>query len=357
MSRRRMIIDGHLDLAWNAIDWKRNLNSSVEEIRAREVEMTQAGRGRNTVSLSALAEAHVAICFATVLARMDLPGNLNLVSGCATAEATYAVGQSHVAYYVAMERAGRLRMIRTKSDLDAHLTEWESRQTTAPLGCVLAMEGADPILDPSQLADWHAQGLRLMSLTHYGENRYGGGTHTKTPLAADAFTLLNQIEHVGIGLDLTHLSDEAFWQAVDTFAGVVFASHQNARRFVNDQRQFSDEQLKIVIERNGVVGAALDAWMLQPNFKRGVTQPEITLDRVAENIDHVCQLAGDTRHAAFGTDLDGGFGAEQTPVDLDTVCDLPRLAEPLLKRGYTEDDLDRIFARNWIDLLRRVLPS
>ena len=122
-------------------------------------------------------------------------------------------------------------------------------------------------------------------------------------------------------LDLTHLTDEAFWEAVAIYDGLVLASHNNCRALVPHQRQFSDEQLKLLIERDGVVGAAFDIWMLQPGFLRGGSNEAVLIDHVVDHIDHVCQLAGNSRHAAIGTDLDGGFGREQSPCDLDTIVD------------------------------------
>ncbi|MFO0945417.1 MAG: membrane dipeptidase [Planctomycetota bacterium] len=193
-------------------------------------------------------------------------------------------------------------------------------------------------------------------LTHYGKNRYGGGTQCPDGLEPQAKPLLENMEKLGMILDLTHLSDEAFYQAIDLFHGRVLASHQAARRFVDDVRQFSDDQLRLVIERDGVVGAPLDAWMLQPGWIRGKTKPEVTLERVVDNIEHVCQLAGTARHAAIGSDLDGGFGKEQTPADVDTIHDLTKLPALLERRGFPAADIADIMHGNWIRLFSEALP-
>jgi membrane dipeptidase len=155
---------------------------------------------------------------------------------------------------------------------------------------------------------------------------------------------------------MTHLSDRAFWQAAERFTGRVLASHQNARKFCDWQRQFSDEQLRHVVGRGGVVGVALDAIMLQPGWVRGVTTPEVTLERVVDNIDHVCQLAGSGRHVGIGSDLDGGYGSEQTPADLDTIADLAKLPDLLRKRGYPEEDVRAVMHGNWVRFFGEVLP-
>ncbi len=142
-----------------------------------------------------------------------------------------------------------------------------------------------------------------------------------------------------MALDLTHFSDQSFWEALKLYDGPVHASHQNCRALVPEQRQFSDEQLRAIIERDGVIGAALDVWMLRPGWQspamNNLTLADpVLLDAVVDHIDHVCQLAGDARHAAIGTDLDGGFGREQSPRDLDTIADLQKLPAMLARRGY-----------------------
>jgi membrane dipeptidase len=162
------------------------------------------------------------------------------------------------------------------------------------------------------------------------------------------------MEELGILLDLTHLSDKAFWQALDCFNGPVLASHNNCRALVPHQRQFDDKQIRPIIARGGVIGVAFDNWMLRPGWVRGARDnPSVTLTHVVDHIDHVCQLAGNSQHAAIGSDLDGGFGREQSPSDLDSIADLQRLPEILSKRGYSDADIESIMHGNWLSLLRR----
>ena len=80
--------------------------------------------------------------------------------------------------------------------------------------------------------------------------------------------------------------------------------------------QFSDEQIKELVQRNAVIGIALDAWMMVPDWIRGISTPEsmgVSMDHMINNIDHVCQLAGNANHVGIGTDLDGAFGKETMP--------------------------------------------
>jgi membrane dipeptidase len=215
------------------------------------------------------------------------------------------------------------------------------------------MEGADPILTPDHLGEWWDAGLRAIGPVHYGVARYAHGTSACGGLTELGRPLLKGMEELGMLLDLTHMCDDSFWEALEVFGGRVLASHQNSRVLVPGDRQFTDEQLRAVIERDGVIGAALDAWMLQPNWIRGETTNEnLTLQSVAEQIDYVCQLAGNARHAAIGSDLDGGYGTEQCPRDLDTIVDLQRIPDLLRAKGYSEADIAAIMHGNWLRFFR-----
>lgn len=350
-----LLFDAHLDLAWNAIDWKRDFLQSVERTRAAEVGMTEPGRASNTVSMDAMRETGIGICVATVLVRLHRPGNP--MFGYATPEAVNAVGRGQLAYYRAMERAGHMRIISDRAALSDHVAKWDSDPNACALGVIISLEGADPILDPEDIFSWHDAGVRAMGLTHYGKNRYGGGTACLDGLEPAATPLLRNMQQLGMVLDVTHLSDAAFFEAVEIFGGRVLASHQNARRFVDQQRQFSDEQLKIVIERDGVVGTSFDAWMLQPDWVRGQSKPEVTMERVVDNIEHVCHLAGNCRHAGIGSDLDGGFGREQCPADVDTIADLRRLPEILSRRKFADGDIAAIMHGNFLRFFDDCLPA
>jgi membrane dipeptidase len=166
------------------------------------------------------------------------------------------------------------------------------------------------------------------------------------------------MERLGLILDLTHLSDQAFWEALEIFHGTVLASHNNCRALVPHQRQFTDEQLRAIVARDGVIGAALDNWMVRPGWARGAREkPPVTLAHVVDHIDHVCQLAGNSAHAAIGSDLDGGFGREQSPSDLDTIVDLQRLCDILSQRGFKDSEVAAIMHGNWLRLLRRAWRS
>ena len=352
-----LIFDAHLDLALNGVDWNRDLRNALDDIRAQEVSlgMTGPGRGKGTLSLPELKRAEIGLCLTTLLARQEK--EINHVMGWISPHTCYAMAHAHLAYYRALERDGYMRMIKTAAQLQEHVANLKSQPEKTPLGFILTMEGADPVLVPETIEEFHEHGLRAIGLTHYGTNRYGGGTKSEVGLSLDAIPLLKRIEALGMTLDLTHLSDVSFWQALDHFGGRVHASHQNSRRIADWQRQFSDEQYKAVIERGGVIGMACDVIMLQQGYVRGVTPPAESLARLVENVDIVCQLAGNVNHVGIGSDLDGGYGNEQTPVDLQRISDLQTLPELLSQRGYSHADIEAILHGNWLRFFSEALPG
>jgi membrane dipeptidase len=342
-----LLIDGHLDLAMNALNWDRNLDLTVKEIRQAEAGMAEKGRGRGTVSLPELRAAEVAVSLATVIDRTARPGSPS--SGSACQEISYAKAQGQLAYYRVLEAQGKVRMLSDWPGLKAHVHAWKERPAVEPLGFILSMEGADPIVWPGQVGSWWEDGLRVVGLSHYGLSAYAHGTGTEGGLTGAGRELLREMDAVGMVLDLSHLADAAFWETLDAFAGPVLASHNNCRALVPGERQFSDEQVQAVVGRSGVIGVALDAWMLYPGWVKGETSNErVSLEAVADQIDHICQVAGNARHAAVGSDLDGGYGTEQCPWDLDTIADLQRIPGLLRNRGYGQADIEAIMHGNWL---------
>jgi membrane dipeptidase len=351
-----LIIDAHLDLAWNALQWNRDIQHSVYTIRTAESNLSGAGRGQGTVALPEMRRGRVALCFATLLARSTGRPIQNL--DYSSPYQAYAAAQGQLAYYHALNEAGEIHLIRDRAELDQHIAawqEWEQKPESAQpqLGLIISMESADPILVPEQLPAWREAGVRMIGPAHYGPGRYAGGTSTELGLGFEGKQLLLEMEKLGILLDLTHLSDESFWEALDCFGGFVLASHNNCRALVPHQRQFDNRQIRAILAREGVIGVAFDNWMIRPGWTRGARENErVTLAHVAEHIDFICQLAGNSQHAAIGSDLDGGFGREQSPADLDTIEDLQHIPEILTKRGYSDTDIASIMHGNWLRLLR-----
>ena len=354
-----MIVDAHLDLSANALHWNRDYMQPVANIRARERELNQTdlpGRKRGTVSLPELRRGGIGLCVATQIARCTVGKEvLPQFPGFASAEIAWAVAQGQLTWYRAMEEAGAMCQIRNRDELDAHVAAWASDTDETPIGYVLSLEGADSLITLDHLHRAYEYGLRAIGLTHYGLGRYAAGTASEGSINPAGRELLQEMETLKIICDVTHLTDAGIQVVVDTYGGPVWASHSNCRALVPGQRQLSDGQIKALVGRGTVIGAVCDAWMLIPGWERGVTQPReagVTLRNVVDHIDHICQLAGNALHAGIGSDLDGGFGTEQGPTDLDTIADLRRLPDLLRERGYSDGDIANIMGGNWLRFLR-----
>jgi membrane dipeptidase len=341
-----IVVDSHLDLAWNALNWNRDLTLPVEEIRRTEAGMEEFHRGANTVCFPEMRRGDVAICLATVLSRCTVVNEPLL--DWRSQEIASAMAHGQRTYYKIMEKQGHLRMLRTPEDIQNHIDIW-SKGSHDAIGYIQSMEGADPILSPDDAASWWEVGLRVVGLTHYGVGVYGSGTSCAGGLTAKGIEMLKVFEQLGMIVDVTHLTDQGFWQVMEHFHGKVLASHNNCRSLVPGDRQFSDEQLKALIDRGAVIGGVLDSWMLWPGYVRAETDnSQVKLRMVTDHMDHICQLAGNASHIAIGSDLDGGFGREQSPSDLETIADLQKLPAILKEKGYSDGDVARVMHGNWV---------
>jgi membrane dipeptidase len=360
-----LIIDAHLDLSMNAMEWNRDLRLSVNAIRARERGMTdKPDRGRGTVSLPELRKGGIGLVVATQIARYVAPDNP--LPGWHSSLQASAQTQGQLAWYKAMEEAGEMVMIRDLAGLEKHVGMWmggvggqvehAGAMADKPVGYILSLEGADSIVTPDHLQRAYEYGLRAVGPAHYGPGRYANGTDSSGTLSREGRALLREMRRLNIILDATHLCDDAFWDAMDVFDGPVWASHNNCRALVDHNRQFSDEMIRALIGKGAVIGGALDAWMMVPGWERGRSEPRemgCNLEKVIDHLDHICQIAGNALHIGIGTDLDGAFGKEQCPYDLDTIADLRRMEELLGGRGYSAEDVKNILHGNWLRFLRR----
>ncbi|MEH6680612.1 MAG: membrane dipeptidase [Sediminicola sp.] len=350
------IFDAHLDLAMNALEWNRDLTKTVMEIRERELGMTdKPDRAKNTVSLTAMREGNIGLCVATQIARYVKKGSA--LPGWNSPHQAWAQTQGQLAWYRAMEDIGEMVQIKDLQGLERHLQVWGDSSPQKPIGYILSLEGADSLVDISHLEKAHRQGLRAIGPAHYGPGTYAFGTDSIGSIGPKGKALLKEVERLGLILDATHLCDQSFWETMDVYQGPVWASHNNCRELVPHNRQFSDEQLKELISRGAVIGVALDAWMMVPNWVRGRSTPEgmnVSLEQMVQNMDHICQLAGNALHVGIGTDLDGGFGKEQCPADLETIADLQKIPAMLRAKGYTDEDITNVTQQNFIRFLRKV---
>ena len=348
------IFDAHLDLSMNAMEWNRDLRQSVEAIRQSEHGQTdKTDRAQGTVAFPDMRRGHIGICVATLIARYVKPDNP--FQGWHSPEQAWAQTQGQLAWYQAMEEDGQLVQITDTKTLNSHGSRWMDHSASdIPIGYILSLEGADSIITPERLERSYIQGLRAVGLSHYGPGTYAQGTAHDGGLGPRGAELLGEMDRLGMILDATHLCDKSFWEAMELFEGPVWASHNNCRALVPNDRQFSDEQIKCLISRGAVIGGALDAWMLIPDWERGETTPGesgVKLEHIIDHMDHICQLAGNANHIGIGTDLDGGYGLEQSPGDLDTIADLQKLPSLLAQRGYKEKEIAGVMHGNFVQFL------
>lgn len=347
------IADAHEDIAYNALHADRDVRRSVR--RTRELEMVQSNSrccvvtGMDETAMVGLPEQKlggVGLAFSTVFVEP------------ADADAMTADGWAQMAYYreLAAEPERGVRLVTRRGDVAALVRDWQavSAPKDRPVGFVLLMEGADPVREPADVEAWWREGLRIVGPTWRG-SRYAGGTHAPGPLTDLGRALLDEMGRLSMILDMSHMADESFWQAIERYEGPVIASHSNCRAFVPGDRHLTDEMIRAITERDGVIGTVLANNFLVAGWTHD--DPPVTLDAVVRHIDHICQLTGTARHCGIGSDFDGGFGVESTPDELDSVADLVKIGDALRRAGYSEDDVAGILGGNWLRLLERALPD
>jgi len=363
------LFDAHLDISMNALDHERDQTLPVSAMREREQGGVVGDRGIATVSLDELRAGGCGVVLSTVIARSKPwvdPGRAIKRGGdWPDPSMAYAVAMGQLAYYRLLETQGHLRLLTTADGFKKHIAQWDAAPDTTPVGMILTMEGADPIVTPDQLQHWYDAGLRTLMLAHFGKSHYAHGTPssdpTKThdidgPLTDFGRALLPKMHELGMPLDLTHTADKTFAEAADLFEGRIYSSHTACRALAEMPRNHTDGQLKQIIERDGVIGLPMFNHFLHKAYEEDSPKDMVAYAHVADHIDHICQLAGSTKHVGIGSDCDGGFGKEHMPAELDTHRDIANLAKTLCSRGYSDDDVASVLRDNWIRFFSAVLP-
>jgi membrane dipeptidase len=287
--------------------------------------------------------------------------------GYVNPEGAYQQGLAQLRIYQDWDASDApIQLVTERAQLEAVLETWHGdRENGQQVGLVLLIENADLIREPDEVAFWHAQGVRLVGPAWH-TNRYTASSMTGGALTALGNALLDRMDSLGMILDLTHMSDDACRESLERYGGPVVATHTAPRgRAVGEQgwahpqlahRLLADDVMEELINHGGVIGIMPANWALDPAWKRDKVKAEIHLGDVIDSIDYVCQAAGNARHVAIGTDFDGGFGAEATPAEINTIADLQGLVPALAARGYIEEDVAAIMHDNWLRMLRESLP-
>ncbi len=349
---RLPIVDGHLDLAENATIFGRDLTASAAEIRAAEKRTSRQAMA----SLPELERGGVAVVCATVtpgFLAADVGADFQPQSALyRTAQEAEAQALKQIALYQRWEKERRIRLLGSVANLEDHLRLWKDDRTP---GLVLLMEGADPIVEVADLPRWWERGLRMIGLT-YGDTKYGTGVAGGRAepkaggLTADGFALLESMAELGFAWDISHLAEEGIWQGLEMNFPHVCASHANARALTPTNRHLSDDVIRAVAGRGGVIGLVLYNGFLEPRW-RGDRSTRVSLsDQLRKQAQYTAGLAG-WDHVGIGSDLDGGFGKEESPVEIDTVADLHRIGSVV-----PPDARAAVLGENWLRFLRASLP-
>jgi membrane dipeptidase len=342
------IVDGHLDLAFSVTDHGRDFEADISAIRALEPEPGE--RGHATVSLPELRRAGVAVAFATLYASpaelWTKPGEVN-PGGYSTPQEAEAQALRQLEVYEGWAAKDLVRIINSAGDLEHHLSLW--REDLKP-GLVVLMEGADPIVSPQDLETWYARGVRIIG-TSWGKTRYAGGTESSGGLTQLGRELVQGMVGLGIPLDASHQSWEAFWDSLDLGVQRIIATHSNPFALrPTTNRHLTDAMIREIGARDGMVGVVLLNSFLEPRWTREDRRVPVTLERVKLHFEHIAALIGWDR-VGIGSDLDGGFGSLETP-GLETIADLRRIGEIV-----PEQARDGVLGGNWLEWLRRNLPA
>jgi membrane dipeptidase len=344
-----LIVDGHEDLAYNALSLGRDPRLSAKETRAKE--SANPVNGLATVGIDDFLAGNVRVLFATIYVS-KVGGSNTPGKTYETAEQASALAQEQLTYYALLAGDPRISLITSREDLRRVV-----ESPTPRIGLVILMEGADPIIQPTDAASWYEGGVRIIGPA-WSQTRYAGGTGKPGPLTELGKELMGEMSRLGFMLDTSHLAEEAFFQALDLFQGTVIASHSNPRKFVPTDRHLSDEMIKALVKRDGVIGAAFYNQFLKHEWRQnGADKQAVTFATVIEHMKYICDLAGDASHCGFGTDFDGGFGMEATPQEIDTAADLQKFAQALADAGFSDREIRGILGGNWLRMLERALPA
>ena len=284
--------------------------------------------------------------------------------------------QAHDIYWEQVEQYHRFvdqypdkfRLVEKREDLRSVISCWSEslpreefpseRQTGCPVGLLILMEGAEGVRAPAELDDWWNAGVRIIGPAWIG-TRFCGGTHEPGPMTSEGWALLEGMQDIGFVLDISHMDEKAALQALGSYEGRIIASHANAKALLKDvdlNRHLSTAVIEKLVERNGIIGIVPFNVFLRGGWKASDGKGAASLDDVVAHIDFMCQLAGNASHVGLGSDFDGGFGYPSTPAEINTIADLQKLVSLLLQKGYTGNDIEAIFSRNWLTLLEGSLP-
>ena len=215
------------------------------------------------------------------------------------------------------------------------------------IAAMLSIEGADVIEGRiSMLRVYHRLGIRMVGLVHSLRNLLADGVadnRTKGGLSQFGVEVVEELDKLGMIVDVSHLSDAGFWDVLEISKDPVVASHSNARAVCNHPRNMTDDMIRALADRGGVMGM---------NFATDFVHPKNpSVETLVDHIDHIVDLVG-PEHVGLGSDFDG---IPDTPRGLEDVSKMPSITKELVKRGYSEEYIRLILGGNHLRLIKRVV--
>jgi membrane dipeptidase len=360
-------IDAHQDIACNVLEFGRDLIRSALETRNREVgTLYPALNGDALVGLPEYRQGELALIFSTLfLTPIEYRKTDWETQVFATPDQANQLHHQQIGVYQRLEEEHPqdFRRIFNRGGLKELLAPWqnhllESPQKFPPIGLVTLMEGADSIRTPDDLDEFWELGVRLIGPTWAG-NRFCGGTRVPGPLTKEGRALLAGMAERGYILDVSHMSEEPMLQALDLYTGDIAITHANCKVLLDPvpyQRHLTDEAIRLLIDRGAVIGVVPFNRFLKADWKDGDPRSDVSLEKLIDHMDYICQMAGDANHVGIGTDFDGGFGLQSVPDGIDTIADIQKLERLLSNRGYNHEQIEAMFHTNWLHFLERTLP-
>ncbi len=260
-----------------------------------------------------------------------------------------------------LESSGSLKLVLNKRDL-------KMVGERGTLSMMLNLEGATCLAsDLNFLEKYYRLGVRAMSLTHNNKNIFADGCAeiSGNGLSILGRNLIKEINQYNIILDLVHINERGFFQALDLAERPPVVSHSNARKVCRSFRNLTDSQLKGLAERGGVVGLNCVGFMIDNAFEKQ------TVGRLLEHLDYIVELTG-IDHVGFGPDyvdymmdftkvnLAGSrlfTGELQHAIGAKDISAMQKFVEGLINRGYKEEEIEKIMSRNFLRVYMEGLPE
>jgi membrane dipeptidase len=328
------IVDAHLDLAYN-VGRGRDVTKPAREQPIAENEIA-------TVGFPDLRAGGVSLVFATIFCQPQTQKHAGYTSPAEAHEQALVQLKQYDAWFAAGE-------LKRRSNKDPNpLPAYRERGPEA----VLLLEGAEAIRTPADVQMFYDRGVRLVGLS-WQRTRYAGGTATPGPLTPAGREIVREFDRLGIVHDASHLAERSFWDLFNFTDKLIVASHSNCRSIVKsdpNERHMTDAMIRAIAERGGVIGINFFDRFLMPFDEYG--KRRCNLDDVVAHVKHICNLTGSDEYVGIGTDMDGGLGREQIPVEIETASDMPRVAEKLAAAGFSEAAVGKVMGGNWLRVVQ-----